>query len=565
MPAKVISATAPWASDLNTGVAAIDNEHQQLLDLIYQAHLAAEQGIGTALLLAQARDLIVYTASYLRREERVMHAVNHPSLAAARVIQAEILQTLQHDFSTRSLSSESIAKFILFLKDCLVTHFKALEDSFSAINPALNLQIEEALSSSEALSASQVVNIYIVDDEQQHVDLMVEMTRIAGLSATGFTSSSQFIKQPIANTDIILLDLNMPDMDGIQVMRTLYDKACMPTYILVSGFDERVLHSAKQFADAKNIRVANKLSKPINTKKFIHYISQLHTEVRVALIQRQTQQPQNISPKARLSLEQLKTAITSGQLRLFYQPKLAMKNAKITGFEALVRLQHPELGLIFPDQFIAMAEQNDLISDLTNEVFKLATEDYLSFHAAGIDPVISINISAKDLLDLSMPERFAALAKAKNIPPEAITIELTETAILKSVSDSLDILNRLRMKGFSLSIDDFGTGYSSLVQLYQAPFTELKIDQHFVMRMLDDDEALSIVKICILLAKELKMTSVAEGIETREIWDKLQLLGCDLAQGYFISKPIPIDACCEWVNNNNHLPPPALSPRKSVP
>ena len=128
-----------------------------------------------------------------------------------------------------------------------------------------------------------------------------------------------------------------------------------------------------------------------------------------------------------------------------------------------------------------------------------------------------------------------------------ITIELTETAILKSVSDSLDILNRLRMKGFSLSIDDFGTGYSSLVQLYQAPFTELKIDQSFVMRMLDDDEALSIVKICILLAKELRLTSVAEGVESQQVWDKLEQLGCDLAQGYFISKPIPTNDCCEWI------------------
>ncbi|OUS02267.1 response regulator receiver protein [Gammaproteobacteria bacterium 54_18_T64] len=552
MPAKAIRVTGPWASNLNTGVAAIDNEHQELLGLIYQAHLAVEQGVDSAQLLAQARDLIVYTASYFRREEKAMHAMNHPSLEAARVTQAEILQTLQLDFHSRSFSSASIAEFILFLKDCLIAHFKAQENNFTTVNPALSLQIEEALSCAEALSATQAVNIYIVDDEQQHVDLMVEMTNIAGLSATGFTSANHFVEQPIANTDIILLDLNMPDMDGIEVMRTLYDKACMPTYILVSGFDERVLHSAKQFADAKNIRVANKLSKPINTKKFIHYISQLHTEVRVALTQHQSQRPQSISTKPVLSLQQLKTAITSKQLQLFYQPKLDMKSSKIIGFEALVRLQHPELGLIFPDQFIAMAEQNDLISDLTNEVFRLATEDYLTFHNAGIDPVISINISAKDLLDLSMPERFAKLASTKGIPPGAITIELTETAILKSVSDSLDILNRLRMKGFSLSIDDFGTGYSSLVQLYQAPFTELKIDQHFVMRMLEDDEALSIVKICILLAKELKMTSVAEGIETQDIWDKLQFLGCDLAQGYFISKPIPIDACCEWVNNSAH-------------
>lgn len=542
--------TGPSAPDINTGVAAIDTEQQELLQLIHQAHLLFGQGASTAQLLQQARDLIVSTASYFKREEKVMQALEHPGLAATLTIQSKSLQNLQDDFNNRAFNQESIGEFILFLKDSLIAHIKINGKNFTTSDNALNSKIAATLSRTEPLTSSHAVDIYIVDDEQQHVDLMIEMISIAGLSATGFTSATLFVDHPVADTDIVLLDLNMPDMDGIEVMRTLYDRDCKPTYILVSGFDERVLNSAKQFADAKNILVAKKLSKPINTREFIHYISQLHIEARLQLTKTSVAQKKAPNIQQKLSLEQLKFAIRENQLVLFYQPKINIKTRKVSGFEALVRLQHPELGLIFPDQFIAMAEQSDLISELTYEVFRLATEDYLCFRAAGINPGISINISAQDLLDLSMPERFAALAKAKNIPPEAITIELTETAILKSVSDSLDILNRLRMKGFSLSIDDFGTGYSSLVQLYQAPFTELKIDQHFVMRILEDDEALSIVKICILLAKELKMTSVAEGIESQEIWDKLEQLGCDLAQGYLISKPVPVDACCEWVEKN---------------
>lgn len=542
--------TGPSAPDINTGVAAIDTGQQELLQLIHQAHLLFGQGASTAQLLQQARDLIVSTASYFKREEQVMQALEHPGLAATLTIQSKSLQNLQDDFNNRAFNQESIGEFILFLKDSLIAHIKINGKNFTTSDNALNSKIAATLSRTEPLTSSHAVDIYIVDDEQQHVDLMIEMISIAGLSATGFTSATLFVDHPVADTDIVLLGLNMPDMDGIEVMRTLYDRDCKPTYILVSGFDERVLNSAKQFADAKNILVAKKLSKPINTREFIHYISQLHIEARLQLTKTSVAQKKAPNIQQKLSLEQLKFAIRENQLVLFYQPKINIKTRKVSGFEALVRLQHPELGLIFPDQFIAMAEQSDLISELTYEVFRLATEDYLCFRAAGINPGISINISAQDLLDLSMPERFAALAKAKNIPPEAITIELTETAILKSVSDSLDILNRLRMKGFSLSIDDFGTGYSSLVQLYQAPFTELKIDQHFVMRILEDDEALSIVKICILLAKELKMTSVAEGIESQEIWDKLEQLGCDLAQGYLISKPVPVDACCEWVEKN---------------
>ncbi|MEZ0173681.1 MAG: EAL domain-containing protein [Candidatus Reddybacter sp.] len=191
------------------------------------------------------------------------------------------------------------------------------------------------------------------------------------------------------------------------------------TYILVSGFDQRVPHSAKKFTDAKNILVAKKLSKPINTKEFIHYISQLYIDTRLLPNNATTLQIQTTSNQQKLSLEQLKTAIRENQLVLFYQPKLAMDSGEVTGFEALVRLQHPKFGLIFPDQFIAMAEQHDLIYELTYEVFRLATEDYLHFRAAGINPGISINISAQDLLDLSMPEHFAALAKASDIPPRS--------------------------------------------------------------------------------------------------------------------------------------------------
>ena len=553
MSFKVSNKTQPTASGLDTGVSAFDAEQQQFLKLVDQAQQLSREDASTAQLLQKARDLIVYAAAYFRREEQVMQALNHPDLAATQAGQNQTLQNLQHDFNHRAFNRTEIAAFILFLKDALIAHIKTNEKNFASPGDTLNSQIAAALSSAEPLSSSHAVDIYIVDDEQQHVDLMTEIISLTGLSATGFTSARLFVDHPIANTDIILLDLNMPDMDGIEVMRTLYDRGCMPIYILVSGFDERVLHSAKQFADAKNILVAKKLSKPINTQEFSHYINQLHIETRLQLTKTRAPHQQVTNSKQALSIEQLKTAIREKQLVLFYQPKLNINSKKITGFEALVRLQHPKLGLIFPDQFIAMAEQNNLISELTYEVFRLATEDYLRFRAAGISPGISINISAEDLLDLSMPEHFSALAKTKNIPPDAITIELTETAILKSVSDSLDILNRLRMKGFFLSIDDFGTGYSSLVQLYQAPFTELKIDQHFVMRMLEDDEALSIVKICILLAKELKMTSIAEGIESQDVWDKLKQLGCDLAQGYLISKPVPVDACCEWVTEHQSL------------
>jgi len=399
------------------------------------------------------------------------------------------------------------------------------------------------------MSHNNKITIYVVDDEPQQVDMLIELIEVGGLAAHGFTSAERFIKQSITNHDIVLLDLNMPKMDGIEVMRHLHVKGCMPTYILISGFDEKVLHSAKQFANAKNISVIDTLTKPLDPYCFIEKIKKTHAELKLKFDQ-QTATAVIKTTKTAFSLTDLQQAIKERYFVLFYQPQIKLQSGELHGFEALIRLQHPERGLIFPDQFIALAEQHKLISSITKEVIELVIKDYGLFCNAGITPKISINVSAQDLLDLSMPEQLETKLHGAGIPPEAITIELTESAVLTSISDSLDILNRLRMKGFPLSIDDFGTGHSSLVQLYQAPFTELKIDQYFVMNMINDEEAMSIVKVCIYLAKELKMQTVAEGIETEEIWNKLKALGCGIAQGYYKTKPLPLNKCCEWVIDN---------------
>ncbi|MEH6543037.1 MAG: EAL domain-containing response regulator [Porticoccaceae bacterium] len=395
-----------------------------------------------------------------------------------------------------------------------------------------------------------MTTIYILDDDAQQVDLLLEFVNAINLSASGFTEAHLFIKHEIFNHDIVILDLNMPGMDGIEVMRKLHSQDSLPTYILISGFDDRVLHSAKQFADAKKITVDGTFTKPVDIQQFIFHVNKLHQKLNLRPNEN-AEDLDEISPTVAdnkgPSLYELKVALKEHQLTLHYQPQLDMKTGGLNGFEALVRWQHPEQGLLLPEKFIALAESNNIISELTSEVVQLAARDYFEFLKSGIHQRISINLSNLELLDLFLPEKLFSHFTEKDISPDAIVIELTETVLSASVSNSLDVLNRLRMKGFSLSIDDFGTGYSSLVQLYQAPFTELKIDQNFVAYMTKDDEAASIVKICILLAKELKMKSIAEGVETQEAWTALQNLGCDVAQGYLISKPMPVKACCDWV------------------
>ena len=184
--------------------------------------------------------------------------------------------------------------------------------------------------------------------------------------------------------------------------------------------------------------------------------------------------------------------------------------------EALVRWLHPERGLIYPDEFIWLAEKEGLMEDLTRTVIDQSVHQEQQWQNNVKWICVSVNISAIDITSLKLPEQLAELLEANKLSPSKLTLEVTETALMGELVKSLDILTRLRMKGLGLSIDDFGTGYSSLSQLHRVPFTELKIDQSFVISMLEDEEARAIVKTCVMLGHELKMKVVAEGVESKE-------------------------------------------------
>jgi len=387
-----------------------------------------------------------------------------------------------------------------------------------------------------------IPELYILDDDEQYAELLTEVANNAGWKASHEQSPYQFFNKTIEPHAVLVLDLNMPEMDGIEVIRKLADKNLHLLLILISGFDTRVLHSAQQLAKAHDFKVIATLAKPVPIHEFIEVLEQTSTNIR-----HEKKAPaikQNISP------EELQHGLNEHQFILHYQPQVNMKTSKFEGVESLVRWQHPERGLVYPDQFIQLAEQNDLIDQLTEEVITLAVEQNKEWQTENFSIPISVNVSAQNITSLSLPEQLKELTDKHAVTPENITLEITESAVMKQLTSSLDVLNRLRMKGFSLSIDDFGTGYSSLTHLYQAPFTELKIDQNFVDHMTNDAEALVIVKICIMLGQMLGMRLVAEGVETQEIWHELKSLGCDIAQGYFIAKPMSADELLIWAKTH---------------
>ena len=391
-----------------------------------------------------------------------------------------------------------------------------------------------------------IKTIYIIDDEKQTADMLGEFAKLMGYQASIYTRATSFFEEnrPFSDSAILILDLNMPEMDGIEVMRQLAETGYTLPLILVSGYDSGVLHSAEQLARAHSLDIIATLSKPLQFKVLQNVLqTYIHNE--------SGKTTRTGSNELQPTASELKDAIFNKQLILHYQPQIDIKNGNLLGVEALVRWQHPEHGLIYPNLFIPLAEKNDLIGDLTAQVIMLAVEQSLSWKAQDLMVQVSVNISAENITSLSLPEQLSSMLKNHKLDPSMLTLEVTESALMGELVTSLDILTRLRMKGIELSIDDFGTGYSSLSQLYRVPFTELKIDQSFVMNMAKNNEARGIVKTCIRLGHELNMHVVAEGVEDKETLTLLKEMECDIAQGYYIAKPMPADNLIGWKESQN--------------
>jgi diguanylate cyclase (GGDEF)-like protein len=251
-----------------------------------------------------------------------------------------------------------------------------------------------------------------------------------------------------------------------------------------------------------------------------------------------------------LLLGEFRDAIQRAQLWLYYQPAVDPSTKRIIGMEALVRWQHPRLGLLPAASFIPFAEQTGLIRPLGEWVLRTAAAQSAHWTRVGIDTPISVNLSARDLPDLELPERIAQLLEAADVRPSRLRLEITESVVMSDPARSLEILGRLRDMGIDLSIDDFGTGYSSLSYLRRLPVAEIKIDRSFVTDMLSDPGAAAIVRSTIDLGHNLGLRVIAEGVESEEVAAQLGSLGCDGIQGYYVSPAMPAELVPGWIGNS---------------
>ncbi len=392
----------------------------------------------------------------------------------------------------------------------------------------------------------QDMRILVVDDDAFILKTLERALLKAGVSKLICTDISshalKYLSSRLEPVDILISDLNMPDIDGIELIRYISELSHPVSLVLISGEDQRILATAENIAKERSVDVLGALQKPINAPQLLNMLTSPEL---VKTVKSREVVSSDLA-------KELRKAIKEQQIIPYYQPQVCAHNLKVVGLEALARWHHPERGLIPPNWFIPLAEKLSLINELTELMYQQAIADLATIHQQGWMLQLSVNFSAQCLAWLDVPERIQQTLSKYQIPPKYLTVEVTESLLNQDLATSLDILTRLRLKGLGLSIDDFGTGFSTMEQLKRIPFNELKVDQSFVHGATHNHVSGAILESSLNLAQKLDITTVAEGVEDQTDFDFVKQLGCQRIQGYMFAKPMPMDELCSWLSQYPH-------------
>ena len=370
------------------------------------------------------------------------------------------------------------------------------------------------------------------------LNLLKELGATELLEAANGREAVELLSARAEPVDIILCDLDMPEMDGVQFIGHVAEQQLSLAVVVVSGMDASILNTVETMARAYGLQVLGTIAKPLTRQELSTCLDRFrprdsHQQAYVALDE--------------FKAEDLHRGLAEREFLAFFQPKVSFATGEVLGVEALVRWFRPGNGVVSPLYFIPQMELEGLVVLLTESLLEQTCAYLRAWSERDLHLSASVNVSMLCLSDVSFADRLHDLVQAGGCDTKRITLEVTETEVMSDVAKVLNVLARLRIKGFELSIDDFGTGYSSLQQLSNVPFTELKIDQSFVKDSPEQPRHRTIVETSLDLARKLKLKTVAEGVETRAEWDLLKSLGCQQAQGYFIARPMPGHQIPEWV------------------
>lgn len=383
--------------------------------------------------------------------------------------------------------------------------------------------------------------LLLVDDDPFMLGVQSRMLRAMGYAVIDTAASAdaalRLLGEGRAAVDVVICDLNMPDIDGLELLRRLGDSGFRGDVILLSGEGPRIIHAVRKLFAGRSPSILGGLEKPAGRAALRTLLDRWKPPVA----------PVPVFRWPDYTAADLQPAQQAEQWVLHYQPKVDLRTGALTGMEALVRWNHPAHGLVYPDRFIGLAEDCGTIDALTDWVLQAALAQLVRWHREGLQIQMAINVSMENLRAPDFARRVGAMVRQHRLSPQDVVLEVTESRVLAMSSAALETLVRLRMQRFGLSIDDFGTGHSSLAQLRDVPFTELKIDRGFVHDARQNELIRPMLEGSVGIAHRLGLQAVAEGVETEDDWALLRELGCDVAQGYFIGRPMPGDALPAWL------------------
>ena len=382
-----------------------------------------------------------------------------------------------------------------------------------------------------------IQRLILLDDDSAYLNILSGFAELLEIDFEGHCHYDSVDVNSLKETDILLLDIFMPDKDALDIMLELSNTEFKAQLAVISGADEEVLESIKATASRLNIHFVGALSKPLKLEALRELLISANL---ISFPASEHTSPTNSdSINALLKKSSLNTWFQNGWVYPVFQPQYSVESGNIVGIECLTRVNHPELGRISPVQFISSLERDEGINSYTIKFIESALEQITDELLLNPTLTCSFNISAQNL-DKQFADELVDVFKRFQVPPEQITLEITESIAIKMSAEALYAISRLKIFGLKLAIDDFGTGYSSISQLVDLPFNEIKIDRSFVSQLSQNEKAKAIVTATFNLATSLDFNLVVEGVETEEQLAYLKQRGKCVIQGFYFCKPLQI-------------------------
>jgi EAL domain-containing protein (putative c-di-GMP-specific phosphodiesterase class I) len=385
------------------------------------------------------------------------------------------------------------------------------------------------------------MSVMVVEDHgfqrRMALRLLAELGVLRCFEAADGRSALDALQGMAEVPDVVIVDLDMPGMDGIEFIGHVAQQKLARSVIVASALDATLLNTVQTMTRAYGLRVLGCVEKPLTAPKLADTLALFDAS--------------DIDADSEELLALDAAAIEEGLRRdefvPYFQPQVEVANGQVVSVEALARWRRADGQVVRPSQFISTVEHEGQIDRLTDRLLEKACAWKLRWAKLGLNLKVSVNISMLSLARIEAADRYQHIVRSHGVDPRDIVLELTESAVMGEAAHALNVLARLRLKGFGLSIDDFGTGYSSLAQLSHIPFTELKIDGSFVTGAPTQPRKRAVVEASLDLARKLDLAVVAEGVETVDEWQMLAELGCRCAQGYLISRPVPGDQIADVI------------------